>query len=82
MAIRSLYDNHIAGLYALARGIAEYSLAGILEADFKEVLILLLIHSLKPVIDLQLTASLSICTFQLTGFLSFHDTTTGTVVSL
>ena len=78
----SLDDHHVSCLETLSGSVTVYRLARILETDFEIVLVLLLIHPLEPVIDLQLTASLSICTFQLTGFLSFHDTTTGTVVSL
>jgi hypothetical protein len=60
MSIGRLHYHKVTGLQALARSITENSLAGILEAHLEKVIELLLIHSLKPVIYLELAASLTV----------------------
>jgi len=65
MAVGCLDDHEVAGLHALTGAIAIYSLAGILETDLEIVLVLFLIDSLKPVIYLQLAASLTVVALHL-----------------
>ena len=55
-----LHYHHIPGLYGLAGVVPVYPFAGVLEAHLEEVLVLLLGHTLEPVIDLELAAALTV----------------------
>jgi hypothetical protein len=74
MSVGSLYYDQITCLDALTRSVLEYSLTGILEANFEVILILLLIHACKPVIYLKLAAALTVGAVQLSCLCTFYDT--------
>ena len=70
----SLDDHQVSCLETLSGSVTVYRLARILETDFEIVLVLLLIHPLEPVIDLQLTAALTIVAFNLACRRTTHGT--------
>ena len=82
VTVGSLDNDHIPYLYALTGAIAEDGLAGILETNLEQILILLLTDSLQPVIHLKLAAALTIGAIHLAGLRTLHYTTSGAVVSL
>ena len=82
MTISSLDNDEITGLYALTGFVAVYALAGVLEAHLKIILELLLAHTCKPVIDLQLTAALTIGAVKFSCFLALYNTSTRAIIFL
>jgi hypothetical protein len=75
MTVCRLDNNEITGLDALTGLIAINALTGILESDLEIVLVLLLIHTCKPVIDLKLAATLAICTIKLARLFALYGAT-------
>jgi hypothetical protein len=74
MSICSLNDNRVTGLDTLTGRVTIDTLAGVLETHLEIILILFLTHALKPVVDLKLTASLTIGAVHLASLSTLYNT--------
>ena len=74
VAIGSLDNHKITGLDTLSGSVLIDSLTGILEADFKKLIILLLIHAFKPIVHFQLAAALTISALKFSTLRAFYHT--------
>jgi hypothetical protein len=82
MTIGSLNDDHITYLDALTGRIAVYAFASILESYFKKLIILFLVHSSKPVVNLEFTTALTIAAIKLAAFITLYRTASGAIIFL
>ena len=80
MTIRSLDNHKISGLDALTGCVAVYSLAGVLEAHFEELIELFLINALKPIIHLKLAAALTIVALNFASLRTLYCTASRAVI--
>ena len=80
VAGRRFHDDQVALLDDLARGVAEIDLAGVLEADFVEVVVAFLADAFHPVVAAELAAARVVADFQLADGRALHVTAAGAIV--
>ena len=82
VSVGSLDNDEVSGLYALTGCIPVDALARILETHLEKLLVLLLAHAGKPVVDLELATTLTVVAVDLSRLAALHCTSSGAVIFL
>ena len=82
VSVGRLDNDEVSGLYALTGCIPVDALARILETHLEKLLVLLLAHAGKPVVDLEFATSLTVVAVDLSRLAALHCTSSGAVIFL